>query len=100
MVQQARVIIRPLHGEEDFRLHLGDGIHDFTALDAAIDYAQDVVMAQLEEQAHQAGAEQVEVKMVRFDKTLPVALGWGQSVYLGTDLTFTAVGRPRVADTH
>ena len=100
VVQQARVIIRPLHGEEDYRLHLGDGIHDFTELDAAIDYAQDVVMVQLEEQARQAGAEQVEVKMVRFDKTLPVALGWGQSVYLGTDLTFTAVGRPRVADTH
>lgn len=100
VVQQARVIIRPLHGEEDFRVHLGDGIHDFTALDAAIDYARDVVIGHIKEQARQAGAEQVEVKMVRFDKTLPVALGWGQSVYLGTDLTFTAVGRPRVAVTH
>ena len=99
VVQQARVIIRPLHGEEDFRLHLGDGIHDFTALDAAIDYAQDVVMSQLKEQARQAGAEQIEVKMIRSDNMLPVALGWGQSVYLGTDLTFTAVGRPRVAVT-
>jgi len=97
VVQQSRVTIRPLHGGEDFRLHLGDGIHDFTSLDAAIDYARDVVMRRLEERMRQAGADQVEVKMVRVDKNLPVALGWGQSVYLGTELTFTAVGRPRVA---
>jgi hypothetical protein len=34
------------------------------------------------------------VQMTCVDRSAPVAAGWEQPVYLGTELTFTAVGRP------
>jgi len=96
VVQQQRIMIRPLHGEEDYRLLLFDGVHDFLDLEAAVTYAHDVMAGELEERARQAGAAQVEVKMVRVDHEIPVTESWGQSVYMGTELFFTAVGRPSV----
>ena len=33
----------------------------------------------------------------RHDLNVPVGAGWGQQVYLGTELTFIAVGRPSPA---
>jgi N-methylhydantoinase A/oxoprolinase/acetone carboxylase beta subunit len=92
VVQRLRVIIRPLRFDQVFRLHLPDGVHDFPTVDKAVAYAQRVVPARLEEQAGQAGADQVEVRMARLDHEAPTALG--DQVYLGTELTFTAVGRP------
>jgi len=47
--------------------------------------------------ARQAGAEQVEVQLVRTDRTTPLEIEWGQEVYLETELTVTAVGRPALA---
>jgi hypothetical protein len=44
--------------------------------------------------AQQAGADQVEIKMDRKDKTAKVK--GPQVVYLGTELIFTALGRPRI----
>jgi hypothetical protein len=34
--------------------------------------------------------------MERVDQHVPVGAGWGEELYLGTQLTFTAVGRPRL----
>ena len=52
----------------------------------------------LMEMARQAGAIQVEVQIKRNDKYLPVSAGSEQMVYLETELTFTAVGRPSPAE--
>ena len=93
VVQQVRVILRPL--DEAFRLHLPDGLRDFASVEAGVDYAQRVVPKQLEAMARQAGAEQIEIKMKRADQIAHVRTGWGGELYLGTELTFTAVGRPR-----
>jgi hypothetical protein len=92
-----RVLIHPLDDEACFRLHLPDGVHDLGTLAESVAYAQQVVPGQLEALARQAGAEQVEVKVVRKDRTAPVKGGWGSEIYLGTELTFTAVGRPSLA---
>jgi N-methylhydantoinase A/oxoprolinase/acetone carboxylase beta subunit len=97
VVQQVHVMIRPLDAEAAFRVHLSDGVHDFETLAESVAYAQQVAPGQLERQARQAGAEQVEVKVVRRDRTVPVKGGWGDEIYLGTDLIFTAVGRPSLA---
>jgi hypothetical protein len=35
--------------------------------------------------------------MAREDRQVKVAAGWTQEVYLGTELIFTAVGRPSPA---
>jgi N-methylhydantoinase A/oxoprolinase/acetone carboxylase beta subunit len=97
VVQQLRVMIRPLDADQRFRLHLPDGVRDFSTVEEGMAYAQKVVPVQLKALARQAGAGQVEVQMSRVDRGAPVAVGWGQHVYLGTELTFTAVGRPSPA---
>ncbi len=97
VVQRVRALVRPLEGDLAFRLHLPDGVRDFASVDEAVAYAQQVLPARAEELARQAGAAQAEVQFTREDRLVPVALGWGQEVYLGTELTFTAVGRPGLA---
>jgi N-methylhydantoinase A/oxoprolinase/acetone carboxylase beta subunit len=92
VVQRLQVIIRPIGFAQAFRLHLTGGVQDFSTVEAGVTYAQQVVPPRLEEQARQAGADQVVVRMVRRDREAPSAMG--ELVYLGTDLDFTAVGRP------
>jgi len=96
VVQQLRVSLRPLSGDGRLRLHLSDGVHDFATVEEGVAYAQQVVPARLGALAQQAGADQVEVQMERIDQHVPVGAGWGEELYLGTKLTFTAVGRPRL----
>jgi len=97
VIQRLRVLISPLDGGQRFRLHLPDGVHDFGDLEQAVRHAQEVMSPYAEALARQAGAEQVEVQMARTDRRARVAAGWGQEVYLGTELIFTAVGRPSPA---
>lgn len=97
VVQQLRVMIRPLDADQRFRLHLPDGVRDFSTVEEGVAYAQKAVPVQLRALAQQAGASQVEVRMIRVDRGASVAVGWEQQVYLGTELTFTAVGRPSPA---
>ena len=97
VVQQLRALIRPLEADQSFRLHLPDGVRDFATVEEAVAHAKLVMPAQLEQLARKVGAEQVEVKMVRLDREVPVAEAWGQLIYLDTELMFTAVGRPSLA---
>jgi N-methylhydantoinase A/oxoprolinase/acetone carboxylase beta subunit len=95
VTQQVRVLIRPLGLDHHFRLHAPFGIQDFTDLEAAVAHAERMVPEHLRRLAYQAGAEQVEIHMARTDKNVPVAVSWGEEIFLGTELTFTAAGRPR-----
>ena len=79
---------------QGFRLHLPDGVRDFSTVEEAVAHARQALPVQLKALARQAGADQVEVHTIRVDRDAPVATGWGQRVYLETELTFTAVGRP------
>jgi N-methylhydantoinase A/oxoprolinase/acetone carboxylase beta subunit len=97
VIQRLRVLINPLDEGERFRLHLPDGVHDFADLEQAVRHAQQTMFPYVEVLARQAGAGQVEVRMARRDRQAKVAAGWGQEVYLGTELIFTAVGRPSPA---
>ncbi len=97
VIQRLRVLISPLDGGEWFRLHLPDGVHDFVDLEQAVRYAQQVMFPHAEALAHQAGAAQVGVQMARTDRRAKVVAGWVQELYLGTELIFTAVGRPSPA---
>ena len=94
MVQQLRATVRSLNAGQRFRLHLPDGVRDFSTVEEAVAYARQVLPVQLETLARQAGDDQVEVHTIRVDRDAPVATGWGQRVYLETELTFTAVGQP------
>ncbi len=97
VVQQMRVEIHPLDDESGFRAHLPEGIRDFGTLDGAVQHARQVVSLHLHGRARKAGAEQVEVTMARHDSSAPVRAGWGQDLFLGTELIFTAMGRPSLA---
>jgi N-methylhydantoinase A/oxoprolinase/acetone carboxylase beta subunit len=97
VVQQLRVMIRPLNTDQHFRLHLPNEMRDFSTVEEGVAYAQKVVPVQLKALAQQVGAGQIEVQVSRVDRNAPIAAGWEQEIYLGTELTFTAVGRPSPA---
>ncbi len=95
IIQRRQALIRPLQDERCVRLHLPDGVRDFEEIEAAVQYAQETMQPWVEALAMQAGAEQVVTQMTRHDRIAPDAVGG--EIYLGTDLTFVAAGRPRVA---
>jgi len=97
VVQQLKVTIRPLSGDHHVRLHLPDAVLDFPTVEEGVAYAERVMPGQLEALARKAGADQVKVRMVRVDQNVPTQGGWNECIYLGTELTFTAVGRPSLA---
>jgi N-methylhydantoinase A/oxoprolinase/acetone carboxylase beta subunit len=97
VVQRQRVLITALEDGETLRLHLPQGLHDFVELEEAVAYAQAQMSPWMEQLARQAGATQVEVQMVREDREVMVKAGWGDRLYLGTELIFTAAGRPSPA---
>jgi N-methylhydantoinase A/oxoprolinase/acetone carboxylase beta subunit len=97
VVLQRRILIQPVGTNEHVRLHLPDGVHDFSSLEECVAHARQVMSAELEALAREAGADHIEVRMARQDQEASVQGGWGDKIYLGTELTFTAVGRPRHA---
>jgi N-methylhydantoinase A/oxoprolinase/acetone carboxylase beta subunit len=100
VVQRQRVLITPLDGGEAYRLHLPEGVYDFPDLEEAVAHASDQMLPWIEARAREVGAEQVEVQMTREDRDVLVKAGWGDRLYLGSELVFTAVGRPSPATHH
>jgi hypothetical protein len=96
-VQRIEASILPLSDDHHVRLHLPDSVLDFSSVEEGVAYAEQLAPVQLEALARQAGADQVQVQMVRLDHNVPTGDGWNEPVYLGTELTFTAVGRPSLA---
>lgn len=96
VVVRQRVLINPLTDEEALRVHLPDGPRDFEKLEDAVTHVQETVPGLLEAQARAAGAEQVEIRSARQDHWAPTRGGL-DVIYLGTELTFSAAGRPRAA---
>jgi N-methylhydantoinase A/oxoprolinase/acetone carboxylase beta subunit len=97
VMQRLRVTIHPIDEPAGFRVHLYDGVHDFSTLAGAVGYAERAVPPHLEALAREAGASQVEVQMVRRDLSAPIRGGWAEEIFLESELTFTAVGRPAIA---
>jgi hypothetical protein len=91
------VLVTPLAVGGPLRLHLPDGVHDFQGLEEAVAFAEVEMKRWLEAQAREAGAGQVEVRMARRDEAARLRVGWDDEVYLGSELVFTAVGRPSPA---
>lgn len=97
VIQRRQVMVQPLPGGEAFRVHLPGGVRDFATVEDAVAYAEGVVPADLEAAVRQAGAAHVEVHRTREDRVAVAQAGWGQEIYLCTELTFTAAGRPSPA---
>lgn len=93
VVQQIVVTIQPI-GDDTFRVHLPDGVQDFSTLAEGVHHAEDSVKSLVTQMAREAGAEHVDVRVEREDKSAPVR---GNRIYLGTEMRFTATGRPSLA---
>jgi N-methylhydantoinase A/oxoprolinase/acetone carboxylase beta subunit len=94
VIQRHKLYIRPLNSGLTFRLHLPEGSKDFIDLEIAVGHAKDYMLPRAKELAQQAGADHIEIKMDRRDNRAKV-MGYHE-VYLGTELIFTAVGRPSI----
>jgi len=98
VVQRAHLLIRPVDFEEHYRLHApGTLVLDQTDFDTVADalaYAESTVPGLLVKLTQDAGADQVEVQLVREDRTGTLREKIDQSIFLESALTFTAVGRP------
>jgi N-methylhydantoinase A/oxoprolinase/acetone carboxylase beta subunit len=97
VVQRLQAMIRPLSDGHHVRLHLPEAVFDFPSVDEGVAYAQHVMLPKIAALARQAGAGEVEVHMMRQDHNAPTKGSLSEQAYLGTDLIFTAVGRPALA---
>lgn len=95
VVERCRVVIHPLPEEAGLRVHLPHGTADFAGLEEAVAHAQGVMLPHVEALARSAGAGQLETRVERQDHWAPTP--GGDRLYLGSELTFTAVGRPSPA---
>lgn len=97
VAQRARIAISPIDQGERYRAYLLDGFHDFEHLEDAVAFVNAVMIPGVEASARLAGAEQIEVTTSRRDEYAPLAGGGDDRLYLGTELEFTASGRPAFA---
>ena len=96
IVRQA-VLIKPLEDEAGFRLHLPDKVLDFKSREEAITQANRIMKTWMDESAEEAGARRPEISRERRDMEAPIGGGPDETLYLGTELIYTAVGRPSPA---
>jgi N-methylhydantoinase A/oxoprolinase/acetone carboxylase beta subunit len=96
IVQSVRVLIQPLVAGSAYRVHLPSEMRQFGQLDAAVECAEDVARRRAEELALRAGAGEATVHIDREDQVLRDERGSADEIYLGTEVTATAVGRPRI----
>lgn len=95
VVQTVRILIRPLHGGNTYRVHLPFGVRDFEQLANAVAYAKDAARRLAQERAHRAGARLVQVQIEQQDRTAQVG---SECLYIETEVTATAVGRPQLQE--
>jgi N-methylhydantoinase A/oxoprolinase/acetone carboxylase beta subunit len=94
-VLRLRVRIRPISGSRKVRLLSPNGPRDFNSVEEAVQYAVRHMTPMAEERARQSGAEHVQVQVIRKEKKAR-AKG-NREIYLETELTFMALGRPGMA---
>jgi N-methylhydantoinase A/oxoprolinase/acetone carboxylase beta subunit len=96
IVQSVRVLIQPLVAGSAYRVHLPSEMRQFGELEAAVECAENVAREKAEELAARAGARETKVHVAREDQVLRDKRGLADEIYLGTEVTATAVGRPRI----
>ena len=94
-VLRLRVRIRPISGSQNVRLLSPDSPRDFQTIEEAVDYAVGHITPMAEGMARQAGAKHVHVRVLRKEKKAK-AKG-NRELYMETELTFLALGRPSMA---
>jgi N-methylhydantoinase A/oxoprolinase/acetone carboxylase beta subunit len=96
VVQSQRVLVRP--GGAAYQVLSPDGVRPATSVEEGVNWAEAEMPERLRALCLQAGAEQVEVRVARQDHNVPVGSGGDGEVFVETELVFTAVGRPGMAE--
>jgi hypothetical protein len=96
VVQSVRVLIQPLLAGSVYRAHLPGEVRVFRQLEEAVECARDEAGRKVEELARRAGASEAKVHVKREDQVLRDRRGVADEIYLRTEVTATAVGRPRM----
>ncbi|MFZ5585395.1 MAG: hydantoinase/oxoprolinase N-terminal domain-containing protein [Thermodesulfobacteriota bacterium] len=94
VVLRQRVEIKPRRPLPGVRVFLPDGVKDFARVEDAVAFATAEVGAWLKARALGAGAGEVSVEVTRRDPFFLSAPEADDPLYLGTELDFTAWGRP------
>jgi N-methylhydantoinase A/oxoprolinase/acetone carboxylase beta subunit len=94
IVLRRKIIISAIDDAQAYRAHLPDGVHDFLDLEAAVSYVHRTISLYMKVMAEKVGAEKVAVQMKRLDHRGRFVAGSNESVFLDTELVFTAAGRP------
>lgn len=98
VVQTVRLLIRPRDGGNAYRVHLPFGVRDFQQLADAVAYAKDTAHRLAWEHAHRAGASAVQVYTEQHDRTALIGSEYADELYIETEVTATAVGRPQLKE--
>ena len=98
VVQSVRVLIRPLMAGSAYLVHLPDEVRHCPQLKDAVECAEDAARQKAEALARRAGATEWKVEVKREDQILRDRRRPSEEIYLGTEVTATAVGRPRLQD--
>jgi len=94
VVQTVRLLIQPTEEGERVRLHTPTGVEEYANLDECLVAARELGRALATERVRLAGADEFELQVEQHDQRVQVASGWGDEIYLGSELIFTAAGRP------
>jgi N-methylhydantoinase A/oxoprolinase/acetone carboxylase beta subunit len=77
-----------------YRAYSSESPRDFPSLGEALSFAETSLAEEARRRAVEAGAEAIEIKLARADKTATIE---GEEIFLESRLTATASGRPSIA---
>ncbi len=97
VVQTVRILVRrPAGVDNPYRVFSPSGVRDFPELEDAVAFAKSTAQRLARRRAHEAGADRVRVHTRRNDETLSLQ---NDQLHFGTEITATALGRPRLQKT-
>jgi len=96
VVMPVKMLVLPEQEAAGYRVHAPHEMRHLENLSDALTYAEEQGRALALSLALAAGADDVRLDVQRRDHRAPVGDGWGDDLYIGTDVTVTAIGRPRL----
>jgi N-methylhydantoinase A/oxoprolinase/acetone carboxylase beta subunit len=96
VAQTVRILIRPEETDGAYRVHLPSGTRTFPDLEEAVACARQAAEAASLGLALRAGADRPRVKIERNDRIARGGAGRLEEIYMETEVTARAVGRPRI----
>ncbi|MHB1355897.1 MAG: hydantoinase/oxoprolinase family protein [Anaerolineae bacterium] len=97
VVMAVRLLVEPQADQAGYRVHTPEQVHHLMDLDSAFQFAEDRGRELALALAQKAGANDIRLQVQRCDHRAPLADGWGDDMYIGSEFTVTAIGRPRLA---